>query len=110
MLSPSASADTAGNLLDQCEAYERIQANPDQSNDKDFGTTMFCIGYVRGALEQMQMRSEVWPGACPPVPLSVSTKQGILIVLKRLREHPEHHHWEAAGEVFSAMAAAFPCK
>lgn len=110
LASSLAVAEPAGDLLAQCEVYERYQDNPGGATDSDMLDIAFCIGYVRGAVEQMMTQHEVQPGSCPPVPLSVSGKQAVLIVLKWLREHPEHHHWEARGEVFSAMATAFPCK
>jgi hypothetical protein len=107
--SGTAFADTAGKLLSQCEAADRLSSRQSDVSDSEFFDGTFCIGYIRGAVEQMQAVAQVNPKACPPVPVSVSSDQAFRIVLKHLRDHPEHHHWQASGEVFVALAIAFPC-
>jgi hypothetical protein len=86
---------------------------PDSMNDADF-----CMAYVRGVLDLTALweatdKTKNVKGpflrACLPEH-GVQTGQGIRIVVKYLKEHPELLHNESLFLVDQALMDAFPCK
>jgi|SRR6516164_8762041 hypothetical protein len=76
-----------------------------------------CTGYVRGFLDAVNMtqtammapgrnRSAPKPEVCFP---DVSARQGILVLLKYLSDHPERLNERASLLMWAAVKQAWPC-
>jgi len=86
--------------------------------DSELNDANFCMGYVRGALDPIAFWESTdktknvkgpFVRACLPE-AGVQTGQGIRIVVKYLKEHPEFLHNERLFLVSQALMDAFPCK
>lgn len=63
----------------------------------------FCLGYMAGVFDALQMQGAV----C--MPDGVTVGQAVDVVMKHLRDHPEARHSNAASEAGLALVPAFPC-
>ena len=65
---------------------------------------VYCLGYVAGATDSLQMDGHI----C--VPDNVTVAQAVDVVMKYLRDHPEDRHFLAPSLADLALRQAFPCK
>lgn len=63
----------------------------------------FAVGYIAGAVDAS------WILFIDCTPEGVTVEQGVDIVKKYIRQHPEERHTFAADMVLGAMIEAFPC-
>jgi hypothetical protein len=106
-------AATSNELLEHCEqAINMLDQKELRANDRAFA--FYCIGYVTG-LREMNIgypltdfinKNHKW--FCEPE--GASTAQGIRIIVKYLKEHPEDLHLDMGVGSLTALAQAFPCK
>jgi hypothetical protein len=109
MLAPSsANALTGNELLTHCGVVERYDAGVALS-EGDVSDATICVHYIAGVFDMLSLYAEANQRFCPRVPAFLPPKQQVLIVMKHLRDHPEQLHHAAIGQVFSAIAKAYPC-
>lgn len=107
------------NFLEICSA---IEIPPDQMNVADVANMDRCQGFMQGLEDGVAVATAVIQGSNPHlnlkgsiadlgicVPDQVNLLQGIRVVLKYIREHPEQAHLQSATLVFTADLQAFPC-
>jgi hypothetical protein len=108
-----------GNTLDDSCRYERQREDGVKlSNDEELGKATFCIGYIRGVLDEIWMQQNVpdEPGAKLPVrskicmPDNISNSQGIKVALKYLHDNPAKLQLTGNHLIRLSMQEAFPCK
>jgi hypothetical protein len=63
-----------------------------------------CLGYVEGLADTLEVLKTICPAE------GVTLGQFKDVILKYLRDHPEHRHFAAADEGGEALIKAFPCK
>jgi hypothetical protein len=103
-------ASNDGNrLLKNCNAaleYQDSKAQPDS-----FINVGHCIGYVTGIMDTIEMWNAVDKnGSMVCLPNGgISPEQGIRVVVKYLKDHPEKLHLASNGLVWEAFLKAFPC-
>jgi hypothetical protein len=66
----------------------------------------FCDGWTRGYVEAMMLQSH--PPACPPQ--TSTTDQGVHIIMKYIKDHPEQMHLPTPIIAMRAFKSAFPCE
>ena len=108
-----------GNSLDESCRYERQRENGAKlTNDEEFGKAMFCIGYVRGVLDEIWMqqtlpdqlgiknleRSKI----C--MPDEISNSQALKVVLKYLADNPAKLQFSGNYLIRLSIQESFPCK
>lgn len=111
------SVDDGNALLKQCTPAAKLLDGVHVDNS-EIPDAMFCIGYIRATLDvyatwegtdtALGRKQSVWP--CLPFTKSIQTGQGVLIVVKYLKEHPEKLHLDNAALAAEALREAFPCK
>jgi len=72
-----------------------------------------CITYMSGLLDGMYLADKMSANGnryCLPGDKNIDAEQGVLIVKKYLREHPEHLHQQAGALAALAIYLAFPCR
>jgi hypothetical protein len=72
--------------------------------------TSFCDGYVTGVADSVQLLTDRGAVKVACLQQHVDGDQVKDIVMQYLTAHPEQQHLGAAGLVFTALEAAFPCK
>ena len=100
-------------------ATERqVQIGVKLSNDEEFGKASFCIGYIRGVLD------EIWAQQNVPsemgvklsarskicMPDNISNEQAIKVATKYLHDNPAKLQFPANFLIRASMEEAFPCK
>jgi hypothetical protein len=65
-----------------------------------------CVSYVGGVADTL--RGVPYFAICPPS--GAGDERMVEIAIKKLRDHPEMRHYNAAHVVGIAFRAAFPCK
>ena len=107
-----------GNSLDDHCRYSRQSDNGVKLSDIEFGKASFCVGYIRGVLD------EIWTQANRPdeigiknvgrpkicVSDEISNTQAIKVVAKYLQNNPAKLHLAANYLIRISMEEAFPCK
>lgn len=107
-----------GNTLDDSCRYKRMLDSGVVLSDEQSGRMAFCIGYVRGVLD------ELWSEQAMPDILDikksghskicisddVSNEQMLKVVIKYLQGHPSKLQVPANLLIRSSMEEAFPCK
>jgi hypothetical protein len=90
------------NLLEQCEAAERVLYFKQSGNPDDVAPGSICIGYITGA-------ADFSPAGifCPPDEVTIG--QEIRIVLSYARANPQLLHAFSSNIVWAALRNAFPC-
>jgi hypothetical protein len=121
LLAASATADTStgDRLLVACEKYESLRG---RARTEDMADAMFCVGFVSGVADTVNMLSRASGAGVPVAPLSfegrkfavcfpenVTYDQDVHVVLNFLRDHPAVRHSHRAALAFQALADAFPC-
>jgi len=72
-----------------------------------------CITYMSGLLDGMYLADKMSAHGnhyCLPGDENIDAEQGVLIVKKYLREHPEQLHQQAGALAALAIYLAFPCR
>jgi len=93
---------TGSMLLERCEAY---------LNKTGLVKGSTCWGYILGVSDAQRNFvewGEMKPYWCEPD--GAGSTQLILIVTKRLQEHPEGLHQSASSLVANVLYTAFPCE
>ena len=113
---PAFANSTGNEVLTRCQEAVASADNNEglPTNDIYAG---WCAGWVQAAIELTGL-NEGWhefTGAknglmdfCTPE--GVTTAQGIRIVVKYLRDHPEHLNEDGMALTVASLRAAFPCK
>lgn len=108
-----------GNTLDATCRYQRqLEDGVKLSNEDEFGKAAFCIGYVRGVLDEIwtQQNFPVEAKAKPAdrskicIPDTVSNEQAIKVVTKYLHDNPAKLQLTGSYLIRLSMQEAFPCK
>lgn len=107
-----------GNALDDACRYERQRQNGVKLSDAEFGKSAFCIGYIRGVLDEIWMQQNlpddmgVKNVGRPKICISddISNAQAVKIALKYLNDNPAKLHLAANYLIRLSMEEAFPCK
>ena len=97
-------------MLTQCSSAERIVYEVPQA--KISIEAGICLGIVNGVRSTMQIyESELKPERrlCWPAE-GVTVGQGVLIVNKYLKDHPEKLHEDETVLIIKAFRLAFQCK
>ena len=71
--------------------------------------TEFCVSYVLGAADTLEMVAPHLTGICRPGPGVVTIEQIVDVFASWLEEHPEERHRPAAKLAGMAFADAWPC-
>jgi len=119
LLSPlagNASEDilSGSKLLRNCNSYLKLVGG--SSNSEIILGAGLCLGTVRGIIDAGAIFDTFADQAGKPptnvfcVPESVSTDQGIRVVIKYLEGHPEDLHQRGTTLTVLALKQAFPCK
>jgi hypothetical protein len=110
--------DSDGNqLLEQCNIAINVVDAPNQVTPKQ-AEGLYCVGLVRGIVDTVVFwqASDIVaknrePRMRPCIPESgIATIQGVRVVVKYLKDHPEMLHNDASFLVLTALKNAFPCK
>jgi hypothetical protein len=107
-----------GNALDDGCRYERQRQNGVTLSDAEFGKSAFCIGYIRGVLDEIWMQQNrpddigVKNVGRPKICISddISNAQAVKVALKYLNDNPAKLHLAANFLIRLSMEEAFPCK
>jgi hypothetical protein len=97
-------------LLSKCTSAVKLQdseaLSPSEMRDAEW-----CLGYVSGIDDGIEMAFGTSNTArlyC--IPEGVTSGQGVRVVVKWLRNHPDKLHNSARVLVVASLADAFPCK
>ena len=110
-------AQDGNQLLEQCNFAINFVDAPSAVTSQQGEAGMYCLGFVRGILDTVALwqtadalyKNRVSPGR-PCLPEGISTVQGVRIVVKYLKDHPEKLHYENTLLVMTALKGAFPCR
>ena len=106
---PTAANAVTGNvLLEKSGEYEKHLAGQDA---KPFEIGM-CLSYIHGVWDMIRLRSlekknDPLFENCPPD--GTMTEQGVLVVIKYLKENPADLHHHAIAHITEALQEAWPC-
>ena len=101
-------------LLRNCNSYLKLVDG--SSNSEIILGTGLCLGTVRGIIDAGTVFDTFADQAGKPptnvfcAPESVSTDQGVSVVVKYLKEHPEDLHQRGTTLTVLALKQTFPCK
>jgi hypothetical protein len=111
-------AETTGNdVLERCQTALHLYDNNTATGGEHMDAG-WCSGWVGGTLELSMLHNE-WTGFVKEKPTilhfcvpgsGVPVIQGIRVVVKYLKEHPEQLHQDGMGLTVAALKDAFPCK
>ena len=125
---PVVAATTGAELLRRCELalavldskpedYGAMRDKPQAELGKLFADFGLCTGYVQGFLEtQLMLQGAVsaQDGICLPIPTPTATSlpvtDGVRILVKYLKSHPDDLDKTAIALSFVAFRDAFPCR
>jgi hypothetical protein len=107
-----------GNSLDDSCRYQRQQDNGVKLSDLEFGKARFCVGYIRGVLDEIWMQQShseemgVKNVGRSKICISdnIGNAQAVKVVLKYLQDNPAKLQVPANYLIRLAMEEAFPCK
>jgi|SRR5215468_1255643 len=104
--------ESGNNLLKYCQAAEK-NLNGQSLSLEELRNAMMCIGYFEGVLGD----HGVYQGANPNYQMirfcigdDMPISQGIRVLVKFLREHPEKLQMRGSLLIEVAMSEALPCK
>jgi len=124
LLSSSAFAreakDVDGNqLLEYCNVSVQFLDSGGFKNDAQSSKSAWCMGYVAAFLELSETALVMDETAghkdmrrfypCFPEETGITTGQAVRVIVKYLKDHPEHLHLPAAVLTLDALQHAFPC-
>lgn len=110
-------AEGNGNeLLERCNAAINFIDAPTTVTHQQAEMGMTCLGFLRGIMDVVGLwqtaddmyRNRVSP-ARPCLPERIATIQGVRVVVKYLKDHPEQLHQPDTLLVMTALNKAFPC-
>ena len=107
-----------GNLLDDSCRYKRQQDDGVKLSEEEFGKAIFCVGYIRGVLDEIWMQANrpddigVKNVGRPKICVSdeISNTQAVKVAVKYLQDNPAKLHLPANFLIRLSMEQAFPCK
>ena len=102
--------NTANKLMTQCIAVENFidgRPTPTSTYLDGFGFAS-CVSYLEGFRDASMASRMAGVHICFPE-LGIRNDQAVRIILKYLRDNPEHLHNWAGGQTFFAFQEAFPC-
>jgi len=79
------------------------------TNESDRFAYPLCLGYISGAVQQLQLLQMLQPKQFACIPTGVTNGQIVDVVVKYLRDHPENRQWSASFFVTNALVTAWPC-
>lgn len=111
-------ADKTGNdVLNSCQTAVRFFDNDGAPAGEHFDSG-WCIGWVSGVLQLtkahndwsrlVEQKPTAWQFCVPASGIPVI--QGVRIVVKYLKEHPEQLHEDGMGLTVAALKDSFPCR
>ena len=98
-------------LLRACGAAVKQQDGVNIS-DQEMIESLWCIGYVAGFLDSMSIAQTLGggrQGVCLPQ-RGIQNEQAIRILVKYLRDNPQHLHETGRMSLYIALGKAFPCR
>ena|ERR1700730_2100728 len=95
-------------LLNLCRSTEKDSRTTKATDTEDFHS-MRCMEYIHGVVSGYQVAEVEFNKQSLCVPSGATTEQGVQVVLKYLRDHPEDLHHGPAVLVMLAMKGAFGC-
>ena len=106
-----------GNNLDDSCLYQKQVEEHGQYTSEEFGKTMFCIGYIRGVVDDIWMQHNAPEGlglkSGGPQKVcikDISNSQMVKVISKYLRDNPAKLQLPAGYVIRLALQDAFPCK
>ncbi len=113
---PAFASPTGNDVLTSCQEAAAFADNNEGFVAKGFNIG-WCAGWVQAAIELTGL-NEAWREISTAknsptdfcTPEGVTPAQGIRIVVKYLRDHPEHLHEDGMALTVASLSAAFPCK
>jgi hypothetical protein len=107
-----------GNALDDNCRYKRQQDNGIKLSDVEFGKALFCIGYIRGVLDEiwtqqnlpdeLRVKNVGPPKTC--ISDDIGNAQTVKVAIKYLQDNPAKLQLPASYLIRLSMEAALPCK
>jgi hypothetical protein len=77
----------------------------------DYYDVGYCLGLTQGVRQTMRLLNEELPTTYQTCfPDGTTNGQGMRIVLKYLKDHPEQLQEDAVSLVYLAYKTAYPCK
>jgi hypothetical protein len=110
LVAPKAFALTASDLVESCQVLRK-----DSLSGLDNQRSLWCVGYMQGALDGMLLYQDVLNNDKRPavksvcLPEEATNKEIGLVFLKFMDEHPEKLHESAGFTFWSAVSHAYPC-
>ena len=99
-------------LLQKCEAIDKLYDDPASLSSKEGSGVVYCLGYIDSFIETFafQFQAKLVPGVpyCLPEK-DLSRKEIVKVVVDYLKNHPEELSNPAGYHLFMALRQAYPC-
>jgi hypothetical protein len=107
-----------GNSLDDACRFQRQQESGVKLSSAEFGKATFCVGYIRGVLDELWMQQnrpdEIGLKSVGHAKIcisdDISNAQAVKVALKYLHDNPAKLQLPANYLIRLSMEEAFPCK